>query len=307
MGYLNHNFRFNSEKDEDTRAWEILHSEVVKDNFKSQNTFVIKAINEYYDRVLKTVQDPLFTEREKEDRFAERIVEAVESKVVVNLPALAGMYMSMQQCIFGQGGTGTLSGTAFGIDTEIVNEYREKFSQYPQGILNGIVQAQSARAIKEILKEDIDSWVKENGNSILYASESGMRVFDRIDAESEEAIAYNEYGTPEERLQAKTKAFFEAEKRILPQIDVDLRKHYQLYSKLRDVRQAYIDLLGMSEDELRNFNDSIGILTTKELSELKESQKNEKHVLIEHIDPNKFLQKHVNLSFCAKMSNNDGR
>ena len=76
MGYLNHNFRFNSEKDEDTRAWEILHSEVVKDNFKSQNTFVIKAINEYYDRVLKTVEDPLFTEREKEDRFAERIVEA---------------------------------------------------------------------------------------------------------------------------------------------------------------------------------------------------------------------------------------
>lgn len=57
MGYLNHNFRFNSEKDEDTRAWEILHSEVVKDNFKSQNTFVIKAINEYYDnRFLKLLK-----------------------------------------------------------------------------------------------------------------------------------------------------------------------------------------------------------------------------------------------------------
>lgn len=120
MGYLNHNFRFNSEKDEDTRAWEILHSEVVKDNFKSQNTFVIKAINEYYDRVLKTVEDPLFTEREKEDRFVERIVDAVENKVIANLPALAGMYMSMQQCIFGQGGAGFISGTSFGIDPEIV-------------------------------------------------------------------------------------------------------------------------------------------------------------------------------------------
>lgn len=125
MGYLNHNFRFNNEKEEDLRAWEILHSEVVKDNFKSQNTFVIKAINNYYDRVLKVVEDPMFTEREKEDKFVERIVEAVENKVVANLPALTGMYMSMQQCIFGQGGAGVLGMPVGAVEEEIPNEPEE--------------------------------------------------------------------------------------------------------------------------------------------------------------------------------------
>lgn len=125
MGYLNHNFRFNNEKEEDLRAWEILHSEVVKDNFKSQNTFVIKAINNYYDRVLKVVEDSMFTEREKEDKFVERIVEAVENKVVANLPALTGMYMSMQQCIFGQGGAGVLGMPVGAVEEEIPNEPEE--------------------------------------------------------------------------------------------------------------------------------------------------------------------------------------
>lgn len=125
MGYLNHNFRFNNEKEEDLRAWEILHSEVVKDNFKSQNTFVIKAINNYYDRVLKVVEDPMFTEREKEDKFVERIVEAVENKVVANLPALTGMYMSMQQYIFGQGGAGVLGMPVGAVEEEIPNEPEE--------------------------------------------------------------------------------------------------------------------------------------------------------------------------------------
>ena len=34
---------------------------------------------------------------EKEDAFAERIVEAVEKKVISNLPALFGMYMAQIQ------------------------------------------------------------------------------------------------------------------------------------------------------------------------------------------------------------------
>ena len=41
--------------------------------------------------------DPYMETREKEDAFAERIVEAVEKKVMSNLPALLGMYMAQMQ------------------------------------------------------------------------------------------------------------------------------------------------------------------------------------------------------------------
>ena len=63
--------------------------------------------------------------REKEDAFTERIVEAVEKKVMSNLPALFGMYMAQMQAfslpvpigayttahggmMYGQGQTGAL-------------------------------------------------------------------------------------------------------------------------------------------------------------------------------------------------------
>lgn len=77
--------------------WEILHSKEVKEDFRSQNEFVIAAINDYYARHLATKQDPYLESREKEDAFVKGIVEAVEKKVLDNLPGLAGMYMMQQQ------------------------------------------------------------------------------------------------------------------------------------------------------------------------------------------------------------------
>lgn len=47
MAVKNHNFRFNEEKEAERKAWKILHSEEVKENFRSQNEFVIAAINDY--------------------------------------------------------------------------------------------------------------------------------------------------------------------------------------------------------------------------------------------------------------------
>lgn len=41
--------------------------------FKSQNRFVIEAIN-YYERVMRIQEDPYLETREKEDAFADRIV-----------------------------------------------------------------------------------------------------------------------------------------------------------------------------------------------------------------------------------------
>ena len=97
MKNKNHNIRFSMEKEDECRAWELLHSPQVRQMFKSQNKFVIEAVNAYYDRCMAIGNDPYMETREKEDAFAERIVEAVEKKVISNLPALFGMYMAQMQ------------------------------------------------------------------------------------------------------------------------------------------------------------------------------------------------------------------
>ena len=85
------------EKGDECRAWELLHSPKVRQMFKSQNRFVIEVVNDYYDRCVAIGDDPYLETREKEDAFAERIVEMVEKKVISNLPALFGMYMAQMQ------------------------------------------------------------------------------------------------------------------------------------------------------------------------------------------------------------------
>ncbi len=97
MKNKNHNIRFNMEKGDECRAWELLHSPQIRQMFKSQNKFVIEAVNDYYDRCVAVKRDPYLETREKEDAFAERIVETVEKKVMSNLPALFGMYMAQMQ------------------------------------------------------------------------------------------------------------------------------------------------------------------------------------------------------------------
>lgn len=93
----NTNIRFYEVEEEDKRAWDILHS-IDKKQFKSQSKFVVLAILDYYEKCLKQEQDPYFETREKEDAFSDRIVKAVEEKIISNLPALIGTYvMSLQQ------------------------------------------------------------------------------------------------------------------------------------------------------------------------------------------------------------------
>lgn len=99
MAVKNHNFRFNEEKEAERKAWQILHSEEVKEDFRSQNEFVIAAINDYYARHLALKRDPYLESREKEDAFVKAIIESVGQKVLDNLPGLAGMYTMQQQSI----------------------------------------------------------------------------------------------------------------------------------------------------------------------------------------------------------------
>ena len=109
MERRNHNIRFNMKNEEAKKAWEYLHSKEVEEDFKSLNAFVIIAINDYYERHLKRKADSYFETREKEDAFAERMVQMVEQKVLANLPALAGMYQ-MQQSMLMAGLIGTQQG-----------------------------------------------------------------------------------------------------------------------------------------------------------------------------------------------------
>ena len=74
----NQNIRFNMDKESDIMAWESLHSKDVGERFKSQNRFVIEAINYYYERVMRIQEDPYLETREKEDAFADRIVGKVD-------------------------------------------------------------------------------------------------------------------------------------------------------------------------------------------------------------------------------------
>lgn len=93
----NHNIRFSMTDENAMKAWVCIHSDEVKENFKSQNAFVIAAINDYYERHLLEKNDPYLETREKEDEFCDRIVEKVERKVIDNLPALLGAYLLQQQ------------------------------------------------------------------------------------------------------------------------------------------------------------------------------------------------------------------
>ena len=106
MEKKNHTIRFNLDNEEARKAWECLHSHEVEEDFKSLNAFVIAAINDYYERHLQKRADSYFETREKEDAFAERMVQLVEQKVLANLPALAGMYQ-MQQSMMMAGLMGT--------------------------------------------------------------------------------------------------------------------------------------------------------------------------------------------------------
>ena len=80
-----------------------LHAAEVEQDFKSQNAFVVAAINDYYERHLAKKNDPYLESREKEDAFADRLVQTVEQKLLSNLPALAAMYQMQQQAFFQAG------------------------------------------------------------------------------------------------------------------------------------------------------------------------------------------------------------
>ena len=87
--------RFNLDNPEHAKAWNYLHS-YDKTKVKSSNTAVVRAVNEYFDRMMKLEDDPYFENRQREERFVTQIVGEVGKAVTAEMPKfLAGVLLSL--------------------------------------------------------------------------------------------------------------------------------------------------------------------------------------------------------------------
>ena len=87
--------RFNLDKPLDRQAWNYLKN-MNKEEFKSYSQAVAVALTEYFKNYYRLKDDPYFETREREERFVEQIVSAVEASVEKALPTfLAACFTKM--------------------------------------------------------------------------------------------------------------------------------------------------------------------------------------------------------------------
>lgn len=152
----NKNVRFNTNSESAMQAWSLLHSDEVKNGFKSQNEFIICAINDYYERYVQKKDDSYLETREKEDAFVERIVSQVTEKILTNLPTLAGMYMMQQQAMLTAGlqnaGMPVMNFTADATNANMMEAGAQKVTK---SIKSGMAENQAAtKKSEDILDEE---------------------------------------------------------------------------------------------------------------------------------------------------------
>lgn len=152
----NKNVRFNTNSESAMQAWSLLHSDEVKNGFKSQNEFIICAINDYYERYVQKKDDPYLETREKENAFVERIVSQVTEKILTNLPTLAGMYMMQQQAMLTAGlqnaGMPVMNFTADATNANMMEAGAQKVAK---SIKSGMAENQAAtKKSEDILDEE---------------------------------------------------------------------------------------------------------------------------------------------------------
>ena len=93
------NLRFNTEKETQRRAWEYLQG-MDKKQFKSYSQGIAVALVDYFERYYRLKDDPFFETREREERFVDQIVAAVESALTKALPVfLAGCAAGLSHSI----------------------------------------------------------------------------------------------------------------------------------------------------------------------------------------------------------------
>ena len=85
-------FRFNLDNPEHAKAWAYLH-DFDRDKVKAGNTAVVRAVNDYFDRMQKLSDDPYFETRQREERFIEQIVSEVGKAFIAEMPKFLASLM----------------------------------------------------------------------------------------------------------------------------------------------------------------------------------------------------------------------
>lgn len=84
------NVRFNLDKDLQNKAWQYLQT-MDKQKFKSYSNVIAVSLVDYFDRYYRSQDDPYFETREREEKFVDQIITAVEHAMEKALPVfLAG-------------------------------------------------------------------------------------------------------------------------------------------------------------------------------------------------------------------------
>ena len=108
--------RFNLDKAADRKAWEYLQT-MDKEEFRSYSHAVAVSVNYFFDRYYKAKDDPYLETREKEERFVQKIVEAVEHALGNVLPLFLSGYAAAL-CTAAPDGTMIIPKSTAGIAAE---------------------------------------------------------------------------------------------------------------------------------------------------------------------------------------------
>lgn len=79
------NVRFNLDKDLQNKAWQYLQT-MDKQKFKSYSNVIAVSLVDYFDRYYRNQNDPYFETREREEKFVDQIITAVEHAMEKTLP-----------------------------------------------------------------------------------------------------------------------------------------------------------------------------------------------------------------------------
>ena len=96
---INTNIRLNLNRPEDRQAWEHLQS-MDRKKYKSYSSAVVAAINDYFSRQERLVNDPFLESREKEDAFLQKVLDTIREGLQSSDTGLAGLTALLQAIRF---------------------------------------------------------------------------------------------------------------------------------------------------------------------------------------------------------------